>query len=454
MQRPLTCFKAYDVRGQIGTNLDTDIVRRIGRAFVSVTGASRIVVGHDCRQTSLSFKDALADGLASEGADVVDLGQCGTEEVYFATTHLEASGGIIVTASHNPIGDNGLKFVGPQSAPLPQATFEAIASVASNLPEARTALRGKITRRDTRTAYAAHLCGLIDPKRLPHCRIVVNAGNGVAGAAFDAIADRLAALGAPLDPVRVQFDPDGRFPKGIPNPLLPENRAATTNTVIEQKADLGIAWDADFDRCFFFDHSGAFVPGEYVVALLATACLHDETAATIVHDPRVFWCTQSQVHAHGGRAHVAKTGHANIKRAMRATGAAYGGEMSAHHYFRDFMCCDSGMLPWLKVLELMGRSGQSLAGLVAGMRQAHPSSGELNFRLHDPLASQQRVFDAYRDAAKSYDHFDGLSMEFENWRFNLRASSTEPVLRLNVETRGDHKLLAQQTATLVALIER
>jgi phosphomannomutase len=451
---PLTCFKAYDIRGRLGIDLDAAIAARIGHGFALALAARRVVLGRDARASSADLAQAVAGALVAEGVEVLDLGLAGTEEMYFATTHFAADGGICVTASHNPMDWNGMKMVGRGSAPLDPGTtmarIKALAEAGETGPKGRA---GSIrpVHAEARTAYVDRVLSFVDAAALRPLKIVVNAGNGAAGPTFDAIAAALAARGAPLDFVRLHHDPDGSFPNGIPNPLLPENRPATADAVRAHGADMGVAWDGDFDRCFFFDHLGGFVDGEYVVGLLAQAFLAREPGATIIHDPRVIWNTQSLVAAAGGRAVQARTGHAFLKQAMREHGAVYGGEMSAHHYFRDFVHCDSGMIPWLLVAELLGRTGQPLAALVAGMRAAFPSSGEINFHLADPAAAVARVRAAYEPQALAIDRMDGLGLSFADWRFNLRASNTEPVLRLNVETRGGP--VAPHVAALRALIE-
>ena len=455
----LTCFKTYDVRGRLGIDLDAGIAARIGRGFARALGARTVVLARDPRPSSATLAEAVAAALVAEGAAVLDLGLAGTEEMYFAVHHFGADGGLCVTASHNPADWNGMKMVRADAAPLDAATGLAAIRALAEADDFGPARPGG-TRRDiaaaARAAYVARVLSFTDVAALRPLRIVVNAGNGAAGPTFDAIAAELAARGAPLRFVRLHHNPDGTFPNGIPNPLLPENRPATAEAVRAAGADLGIAWDGDFDRCFFFDAAGGFVDGEYVVGLIAQAFLAREPGAAIVHDPRVIWNTQDVVARAGGRALQARTGHAFLKQALRDTGAVYGGEMSAHHYFRDFACCDSGMIPWLLVAELMGRTGRPLADLVAGRRAAFPSSGEINFRLADPAAAVARVRAAYAPAALATDETDGLSLAFENWRFNLRASNTEPLLRLNAEARadagGDAALLAARVAALRALI--
>ena len=448
-----TCFTAYDVRGRLGPELNEDIALRIGRAFAEVLGARRVVLGRDPRASSLALAGAVTEGLMQAGCEVIDLGLCGTEEMYFAVTHLGADGGIEVTASHNPMDYNGLKMVRRGSAPLDAAS--GLAAIKALAEQGNFAKQGQGSwRPDTaaRAPYVEKVLKFVDIPSLRPLKIVVNAGNGAAGPTFDAIAAQLAALGAPLEFVRMYHTPDGSFPNGIPNPMLVENQSSTANTVIAAGADMGVAWDGDFDRCFLFDHKGNFIPGEYVVGLLAQVFLAKEPQARIVHDPRVIWNTIDIIEQSGGVAQVSRTGHAFVKQAMRDSGAVYGGEMSAHHYFRDFMACDSGMIPWLVVAELMGRSGSSLADLVAARRDAFPSSGEINFKVASPRDCLARIEAAYAPHATARNTLDGLSLDFGDWRFNLRASNTEPLLRLNVESRGRRDLVARAVADISALI--
>ncbi len=450
----LSCFKAYDIRGRLGDNLDEDIARVIGRAFAVALGARRVVLGRDIRASSQSLAAAVAEGLVAQGVEVLDLGLSGTEEMYFATTHFGADGGICVTASHNPLDYNGMKMVKAGSAPLDPATelgaVKACAEAGGFVPAAKP---GRVIAAEgARAAYVARVLSFVDVAALTPLKVLVNAGNGAAGPTFDALLAALVAAGAPLDVVRLHHEPDGSFPNGIPNPLLPENQPVTAEAVRAEGADIGIAWDGDFDRCFLFDEQGAFIPGEYVVGLLAEAFLAKEPGAKIVHDPRVVWNTLDVVGRAGGEAVQSRTGHAFIKQVMRETGAVYGGEMSAHHYFRDFVACDSGMIPWLLVVELMGRRGVPLSELVAARRRAFPSSGEINFRVEDVPVAVARVEAAFAEGALARDDTDGLSLAFADWRFNLRASNTEPLLRLNVEARGDAALVAEKVAEIRSLI--
>lgn len=446
-------FKAYDIRGRIGENLDEDLAYRLGRAVAEELTPATVATGRDIRESSASLQAALARGLSDGGTHVIDIGLCGTEEVYFATDHLGAGAGVMVTASHNPIDYNGMKLVGEGAAPLPDETFRALEEKTLNGPlGTKSTNPGEIETRDTRDAYVRCVTSFVTPSELPPVTLVANPGNGCAGPAFDAILAALTAQGAPLTVKRLHHDPDGSFPHGIPNPLLPENQPVTAEAVRTAGADLGLAWDGDFDRCFFFDETGAFVPGEYMVGVIAQAALAAEPGARIVHDPRVIWNTQATVSAAGGEAVVSRTGHALVKTAMRQANAAYGGEMSAHHYFRDFMFCDTGMVPWLMVLAAMGRSGKSLGALVGAMRADFPSSGEINFRVADAGAIMAEIEATYTPEAKAVDKLDGLSMDMGEWRFNLRMSNTEPLLRLNLETQGDNPLLERQRAALQSQI--
>jgi phosphomannomutase len=451
----LNAFKAYDIRGRLGVDLDASIARRIGRGFARALGARRVVLGRDIRASSAELAGAVTQALVDEGVEVLDLGLAGTEEMYFAVTHFGADGGIEVTASHNPMDYNGMKMVRAGSAPLDTATGLGAIRALAEADDFGPTLPGGTVRdvaADARAAYVARVMEFVDVAALRPLRVVVNAGNGAAGPTFDAIAAALAAQGAPLDFIRIHHQPDGSFPNGIPNPLLPENQPVTADAVRAAGADLGIAFDGDFDRCFFFDETGAFIDGEYIVGLLAAAFLAREPGARIVHDPRVIWNTRDIVEKAGGTAIQSRTGHAFLKAALREYDAVYGGEMSAHHYFRDFVFCDSGMIPWLLVVELMGRSGLPLSAMVAERRAAFPSSGEINFTVADVPAARARVEAEFGPHAIGRDETDGLSLDMGAWRFNLRASNTEPLLRLNAESRGDRALLDAQVARLRDLI--
>ena len=451
----LTCFKAYDIRGEIGVNIDEGIAYRIGRAVAQHFGAQSVVIGFDARETSPAFAAAAARGARDAGADVLNIGMAGTEEMYWAVTEFSACSGIEVTASHNPINYNGMKIVKSASQPLDDAAdFQVIKALASAQDWASPARMGET--RDVadaaREKYVDRVLGFVDMAKLAPLKIVINSGNGAAGPTVDAIIDRLAAQGAPIEVVRVHHDPDSTFPNGIPNPLLPENHAATADVVLREGADMGVAFDGDFDRCFFFDGAGRFVPGEYVVGLLASIFLEKEAGAKIVHDPRVIWNTQDIVAHKGGVAIQSKTGHAFIKQTMRAERAIYGGEMSAHHYFRDFAYCDSGMIPWLLIAELVSRSERSLGDWVKDRFAAFPSSGEMNFEVDEAGKAIESVLGAYRADALSINETDGVSLAFDDWRFNLRRSNTEPLIRLNVEGKGEANALETHVSSIAELL--
>ena len=449
MSQAISCFKAYDVRGRIPDELNEDVANRIGKAYAQVINPGTVVVGHDIRLTSESIKAALVDGLRDQGVNVVDIGLCGTEEIYFATAHLGVGGGIAVTASHNPKDYNGMKFVRAESKPISGDSglkeIQALAE-ANNFTSAET--RGSYGPVDTDQAYIEHLLGYVDVSKLKPLKIVCTAGNGGAGRVVDLLESHL-----PFEFIKLHHDPDGHFPNGVPNPMLEENRVSTIELIKDTGADLGIAWDGDFDRCFFYDHTGEFIEGYYVVGLLASAFLAKTPNQIVIHDPRLTWNTIDVAEAGGGRAEQSKTGHAFIKEMMRHFDAVYGGEMSAHHYFRDFAYCDSGMIPWLLVTEIMSTTGKTLAELVEARTKAFPCSGEINRTVSDAPALIAKVESMYSDAAKSIEHMDGLSLGFDEWRFNLRMSNTEPVVRLNVETRGDDALMRAKTEELLGIID-
>ncbi|NIR62102.1 MAG: phosphomannomutase [Gammaproteobacteria bacterium] len=444
-----SCFKAYDIRGRVPEELDEALARRIGRAYAAQLRPRHVAVGRDVRLSSPAIAGALIEGLRARGADVYDLGLCGTELVYFATAQHGLDGGIMVTASHNPPDYNGMKLVRSGARPLSADTgLDAIKAEVSRTDAGAGPARGRLEALDVYDAYVRRLRGSVRSQTLKPLKIVADAGNG--GAA--AVVERLCA-GLPFEVVGVRETPDGRFPHGVPNPLLPENRRMTSEAVRRAGADLGIAWDGDYDRCFFFDETGRFVEGYYVVGLLAEVVLKRHGGGRVVHDPRLTWNTREVVAANGGVAIQSKTGHAFMKERMRAADAAYGGEMSAHHYFRDFAYCDSGMIPWLLVAELLCERGAPLSALVAECQARYPVSGEINRHVPDPAMTIRTVEAAYAPAARRVEHVDGLSVEFPDWRFNLRGSNTEPLLRLNIEARDDPRLLRERTRELLALID-
>lgn len=449
----LTCFKAYDVRGKLGEELNDDIAYRIGRAYAQVLTPKKVVVGGDVRLTSESLKYSLAKGLMDGGVDVIDIGLSGTEEIYFAAFHLDVDGGIEVTASHNPMDYNGMKFVGRDATPISRESgLSAIQSLAETQDFQPVAQSGQLEKFDILSDYITHLLSYIDLSAIKPLKIVVNAGNGAAGHVVDAIEHAFTEQRLPITFIKINNEPDGTFPRGIPNPLLPECRQDTIDAIQQHHADLGVAWDGDFDRCFLFDHEGGFIEGYYIVGLLAQAFLKHHPGEKIIYDPRLTWNTENIVKDVGGIAIQSKTGHAFIKERMRAENAIYGGEMSAHHYFRDFAYCDSGMIPWLMVIELLSDTGMSLKDLVKERMALYPCSGEINFVVNDAQQVLQRLYERYSPEAAQVEHIDGLSIDMGNWRFNVRASNTEPLLRLNVESRNDVDLMSAKTVELSNLI--
>ncbi len=444
----LPAFKAYDIRGRLGEELNRDIAYRIGKAYAQVIAPDKVVIGQDVRLSSKELSDALALGLAEHGVTVYDIGLCGTEEVYFATFYFQLDGGIMTTASHNPMDYNGMKLVRENSRPVGADTGlgEIEALVAADTT--RCPLHPPTTQPlNHRQAYIQHLLGYIAGIPMKPYRIVVNAGNGPAGAIIDALAPHL-----PFEFIRIHHEPDGRFPNGIPNPLLPENRPATADAVRQHQADFGVAWDGDFDRCFLFDENGDFIEGYYIVGLLAAAFLAKQPGARIIHDVRLTWNTMDIVSEAGGEAIEGRTGHAFIKQRMRELDAIYGGEMSAHHYFRDFAYCDNGNIPWLMTAALMSQKAAPLSSLVAERIAAFPSSGEINRVVTDAPACIAAIKAHFENGHTRISTLDGLSLEFPLWRFNLRSSNTEPVIRLNVESRGDRALMEAKTREILDLM--
>jgi phosphomannomutase len=450
LKTKLSCFKAYDVRGRVPDDLNEDLAVKIGQAFATFLNASRVVVGYDIRLSSRDLVSALTQGLMTAGAEVLDIGLCGTEEVYYATGILDADGGIMVTASHNPAEYNGMKFVRSKARPISSDTgLTEIRKMVLDGSFLKGRAKGTVRKKKIRDRYVEHLLSYVDIDILQPLKAVVNAGNGCAGPVIDLLEKKL-----PLTLIKLQHEPDGSFPHGVPNPLLPDNRENTAMAVMQEKADIGIAWDGDFDRCFLFDEKGAFVEGYYLVGLLAQELLRERTKPQkIIHDPRLVWNTRDIVSREGHVPVLAKTGHAFIKDKMRAEDALYGGEMSGHHYFRDFNYCDSGMIPWLLVWQLMSRTRMPLSEMLAEPMLRFPVSGEINRVVDDPDAVIEHIEKLYKDKHCEMDYTDGLSISCNNYRFNVRKSNTEPLLRLNVESRGDHALMQTKTEELLRLIE-
>ncbi|AWL30323.1 phosphomannomutase/phosphoglucomutase [Acinetobacter defluvii] len=434
----LTCFKAYDIRGKLGTELNNDIAYKIGRAYGQIYQPKTVVVGCDVRLTSEALKQATIRGLNDAGVNVLDLGMTGTEEVYFGAFHLEVQGGIEITASHNPMNYNGMKLVRENARPISADTgLKDIQALAETEQFVEVTPKGTTQKYNILPEFIDHLMTYLDPSKIRPLKLVMNAGNGAAGHVVDAIEDKFKQLNIPVEFIKIHNNPDGTFPNGIPNPILIENRDNTRNAVLEHQADMGIAWDGDFDRCFLFDEKGQFIEGYYIVGLLAQAFLLKQSGEKIVHDPRLVWNTFDIVEKYQGIAIQSKSGHAFIKDVMREHNAVYGGEMSAHHYFRDFAYCDSGMIPWLLAISVVSETGQSLSTLVEDMIEKFPCSGEINFKVADTQQTIQKIFEHFADQKPEIDQTDGVSLDFGAWRLNVRASNTEPLLRLNIESRKD-----------------
>ncbi len=444
----MSCFKAYDIRGKVPSELNEDLARRIGQAYACIVKPKQVAVGYDIRLSSPQLAEALMEGLQSQGVDVLDIGLAGTEQIYFTTFHQKLDGGIIVTASHNPSDYNGMKLVTQDARPISgDSGLRDIEGLAINGEFTTDTPRGKRSSLNIVPDYVQHLLSYIDAAQLAPLKIVVNAGNGGAGLAIDALESYL-----PFEFIKIQHQPDGHFPNGVPNPLLPENRDVTARAVREHKADFGIAWDGDYDRCFLFDESGEFIEGYYIVGLLAEAFLSKNAGEKVIHDPRLTWNTIDVVEQAGGVPVQSKTGHAFIKERMRLENAVYGGEMSAHHYFRDFAYCDSGMIPWLLIAELVSQQAVPLSKMVAKRIDCFPASGEINFKLADADACIHAIKSTFIAQAKSEDYTDGLSLDMGQWRFNLRKSNTESMLRLNVESRQDKALMKEKTSQIISII--
>lgn len=452
MKLTKAAFKAYDIRGIVPSEVNVEMAYRVGRVFAAMFAAENVVVGHDIRLSGRELVDALTEGLRHGGSNVIDIGQCGTEMIYFATDHLDADGGIMVTASHNPAEYNGMKLVRRGARPISSETgLMEIAHMvvdSNDFPHLQVngKIQGNVSKYDIMPEYIEHLLGYINLNALKPLKIIANPGNGGAGTVLQELEKYL-----PFEFVKINEVPDGTFPNGVPNPLLIKNREATASLVRKYGADLGVAWDGDFDRCFFFDEKGNFIEGYYVVGLLAEVFLQKQPQAKIMYDPRLTWNTQEIVDAAGGQAIMCKSGHAFMKECMRANEVLYGGEMSAHHYFKDFSYCDSGMIPWLLVAELLCTSGKTLSQLVDARMEKFPCSGEINRKVEDASSVIKQLEEKYAAEGK-VDKLDGLSIDYDRWRFNVRSSNTEPVMRLNVETRGDKKLLEIKTAELLAII--
>lgn len=450
------CFKAYDIRGELGKDLDTSVVYKIGRSFAQVLKVGKVVIGRDNRTSSPSLSNSIVTALLDEGVQVLDLGMCGTEEMYFGTAYFEADGGIQVTASHNPINFNGMKLVGRGSRPLNTETeFNKIKEISQNDTSKAKLYSGSYKEIGTiaREAYVKKVLSFVSFANFKKFKVLVNFGNGAAAPTFDAITKKLEANSVFIDFVKVNEEPDGTFPNGVPNPLLIQNHFSTGQQVINNKADFGIAFDGDFDRCFFFDDQGNFINGEYIVGLLAEYFLEKEKGLRIVHDYRVIWSIKDSISRNSGISTLCNTGHVFIKAAMRENDAIYGGEISAHHYFKEFFSCDSGMIPWLLVLEILSRNKNKMSTLIKKKAQTFPSSGERNFIVNNSEVILKRIEKHFSRDQIEFDYNDGLSVTAKNWRFNIRTSKTEKLLRLNIESCGNSNIIDEKLNELIALIE-
>lgn len=448
----LACFKAYDIRGKVPEELSEDLSYKIGLAYSAIINPGTVVVGYDVRLESLSLSKALIKGLTDSGSNVINIGLCGTEEVYFHTfsnEHSGVGGGIMVTASHNPKGYNGMKMVSQGGKPISLSDdLKKIRDYILNSPgQSFSGSKGSLLLKEDKTSYIAHLLEYIDARKLKPLKIVVNPGNGPAGIIIKLLENFL-----PFEFIFINEQPDGNFPNGVPNPMIPENRKATSDEVKYNKADFGIAWDGDFDRCFLFDENGDFIEGYYIVGLLAESFLKKYPGQKIIHDPRLTWNTIDIVKEQGGLSVQSKSGHSFIKEKMRQENAIYGGEMSAHHYFRQFAYCDSGMLPWLLVSELISKHGENLSSLVGNRISKFPCSSELNYKVENTTETIKKVKDHFAARNPHIDLIDGISLEFTNWRFNLRESNTEPLIRLNLEVKGGKESISERIAEIESII--
>ncbi|MHA2297442.1 MAG: phosphomannomutase/phosphoglucomutase [Candidatus Hodarchaeales archaeon] len=449
-------FKAYDVRGRIPDELNEEILKRIGNAFAQflrnhspIDGP--VLVGYDIRLTSKPFTKAFTKGVTDAGMEVIDIGLVGTDMVYFATAKYKCAGGVMITASHNPPDYNGLKFVREDAIAISSDTgLQDIRDIVLEQKYNVVENKGSVQQINTLFEYIDHILQFVDIEKIKPLKAVLNSGNGSAGVVLPNLLEKIPQIEA----IPVFWEPDGTFPKGIPNPLLPERRADTANKIKETKADLGVAWDGDFDRCFFYDENGEFIEGYYLVAIFGEFFAKKYPGSKIIHDPRLVWATQEMVKTAGGMTVVTKSGHAFIKDRMRKEDAIYAGEMSAHHYFRDNYYADNGMIPMLLLFQILSESGKPLSALVKDLKNAYPVSGEINREVKNQKEVLERIQEVYKSRAMNITTFDGISMEFEDWRFSLRISNTEPVIRLNIETKGSIELMKQKRDEILDKIDQ
>ncbi len=440
-------FKAYDVRGIYPSQLDEDGAYRIARAYTVHFEPRSVALGHDMRLSSPSLAAAAADGIADAGGDVADLGLVGTEMLYHAVTELELDGGICVTASHNPKEYAGMKIV--RRGALPVGGDSGLAEIRA-LAEAgfeEPAQRGTVSTQDVWPSFVAKVLSLVDVEAIRPLRVVIDAANGMAGAMLPPVLEQLPQL----DVVRCYFDPDGSFPNHEPNPLLPENREFIVRKVKEESADLGVAYDGDADRCFFVDDTGEFVPGDFATALMAQAVLEKAAGEKVIYDVRASWAVPETIERAGGIPLVNRVGHAFIKQRMRAEDAVFAGEVSAHYYFREYSQADTGVVPFLVMLELVSKSGQRLSELLRPFREHFFLTGEINTPVSDVPLKLQELKERYTGEGGRVSHLDGISIDFDDWHFNVRPSNTEPLLRLNLEALSEG-LMVEKRDEVLALI--
>jgi phosphomannomutase len=440
-------FKAYDVRGTYPDQIDEDGAEAVGRAYVEQFEPRRIAVGRDMRLSSPQVQAAVIRGAAGAGADVLDLGLVGTEMLYFAVGSLGLDGGIAVTASHNPKEYTGMKIVRRGALPVggESGLLDVRDRAVSGAATSRGLTPGQVQEYDVWPAYVERVLSFVDVSEMRPLRVVIDAANGMAGAMLAPVLERL-----PIEAVRCFFEPDGSFPNHEPNPLLPENREFIVRKTLEEGADLGVAFDGDADRCFFVDDGGEFVPGDFATALLAETVLEREPGAKIIYDVRASWAVPEAIERAGGVPLVNRVGHAFIKARMRKEDAAFGGEVSGHYYFRDFSQADSGVVPFLLMLELVSRRGRRLSEILAPLRERYFISGEINARVTDVALKLQELKERYATEGR-VSHLDGVSVDAGDWHFNVRPSNTEPLLRLNLEARS-RELMERKRDELLELI--
>ena len=451
----VSCFKEYDLRGKVGSQLTKEIVYRVARASATILRTKVVAIGYDVRASSISLARAASKGFVDSGVRVLDLGMVGTEEMYWAVANFNTCAGIQITASHNPKEYNGMKIVKSQAKPLcKEREFEKIHSLVKEKGFSPGKKNGSITDVSViaRSSYVQKVLSFVNLANLRPLKIVINAGHGTAGPTFDNLKLALEDQGVFADFLCMYHNPDPNFPIGVPNPQIRSSQYRISNVIIENKADFGVAFDCDFDRCFVFDENGKFVHSSHLACLLAKKFLLKDPSASIVRDSKVVWSLHDIIEDNNGKAKVSKTGHANFKESMRRFSSIYGVEVSGHHYFRDFNYCDSGMIPWLILWEEISKIGVPLSHLVNENSSEIQISDEISFKVSNWKKTVETVLEHYRSDAVHIENFDGISLEFEDWRFNLRPSSTEPLVRLNLECIKHKQDLGNLTTELMELL--